>query len=52
MGYLQEHEYVYCLAIVKSMKLNIIGRKFSVFKHYFIVISIPLFYGYSIMFVE
>ncbi|KAL6650464.1 hypothetical protein ACP70R_009389 [Stipagrostis hirtigluma subsp. patula] len=23
---IQEHEYVYCLAIVKSMKLNIIGR--------------------------
>ncbi|GJN36851.1 hypothetical protein PR202_gb25750 [Eleusine coracana subsp. coracana] len=26
---IQEHEYVYCLAIFKSMKLNIIGRKFQ-----------------------
>ncbi|CAL5033351.1 unnamed protein product [Urochloa decumbens] len=25
---IQEHEYVYCLAIVKSMKLNIIGQNF------------------------
>ncbi|RCV32770.1 hypothetical protein SETIT_7G029400v2 [Setaria italica] len=25
---IQEHEYIYCLAIVKSMKLNIIGQNF------------------------
>ncbi|CAN6275327.1 unnamed protein product [Urochloa humidicola] len=25
---IEEHEYVYCLAIVKSMKLNIIGQNF------------------------
>uniref|UniRef100_A0ACD5YU59 Uncharacterized protein n=1 Tax=Avena sativa TaxID=4498 RepID=A0ACD5YU59_AVESA len=47
---IQQHEYVYCLAIVKSTKLNIIGRKFTaelyfqtILVHYIIDTSVRVF---------